>query len=194
MRRFLDDLRAFGINADQWTTAAQGEGEWRKTAERFMAKWIAAEKVRAELRHAVACPSLTGRTKDSIPAVSLAIVDKPQVTRTCILRAFGLQRSCSLSLVLRLLCSVQSFLDTHAPRKPHAQQLSAPFFVFVSIFSFLWRYRFYRVFLYVIRFFFFSPFRLGVFFTVTAGWIYNISLCENSTNSIKTRKAKRERR
>ena len=26
---FLDDLRAFGINADQWTTAAQDEGEWR---------------------------------------------------------------------------------------------------------------------------------------------------------------------
>ena len=30
---FLDDLRVFGINADQWTTAAQDEGEWRRTAE-----------------------------------------------------------------------------------------------------------------------------------------------------------------
>ena len=30
---FLDDLRAFGINANQWRTAAQDEGEWRKTAE-----------------------------------------------------------------------------------------------------------------------------------------------------------------
>ena len=44
---FLDDLRAFGINADQWTTAAQDEGEWRRRAakqgaERFMAKLIAA--------------------------------------------------------------------------------------------------------------------------------------------------------
>ena len=29
----LDDLRAFGINADQWTTAAPDEGEWRRTAE-----------------------------------------------------------------------------------------------------------------------------------------------------------------
>ena len=41
--RFLDDLRVFGINADQWTTAAQDEGEWRRTAEQgaehFMAKW-----------------------------------------------------------------------------------------------------------------------------------------------------------
>ena len=54
---FLDDLRAFGIDAEQWTTAAQDEGEWQKTAEqgaeRFMAKWIAADKVRAGLRHAV---------------------------------------------------------------------------------------------------------------------------------------------
>ena len=51
---------------DQWTTAAQDEGGWRKTAEqgaeRFMAKWIAAEKARAELRHAVVCPNVTGRT------------------------------------------------------------------------------------------------------------------------------------
>ena len=31
---FLDDLRAFGINADQWTTAAQDGGGWRRTAER----------------------------------------------------------------------------------------------------------------------------------------------------------------
>ena len=30
---FLDDLRAFGINDDQWTTAAQDKGEWRRTAE-----------------------------------------------------------------------------------------------------------------------------------------------------------------
>ena len=29
---FLDDLRTFGINADQWTTAARDEEEWRKTA------------------------------------------------------------------------------------------------------------------------------------------------------------------
>ena len=47
MGSFLDDLRAFGITADQWTTAAQEEGEWRRTAEQgaeyFMVKWIAAE-------------------------------------------------------------------------------------------------------------------------------------------------------
>ena len=53
--------------ADQWTTtAAQDEGEWRRTAEQgaehFMAKWIAAEKDEAGLRHAVVCPNVTGRT------------------------------------------------------------------------------------------------------------------------------------
>ena len=30
---FLDDLRAFGINADQCTTAAQEEGKWRRKAD-----------------------------------------------------------------------------------------------------------------------------------------------------------------
>ena len=50
---FLDDLRVFGINAaDQWTTAAQDEEEWRRTAEQgvehFVAKWTAAEKPRLD--------------------------------------------------------------------------------------------------------------------------------------------------
>ena len=75
----LENLRAFGINADQWTTAAQDEGERRKTAEQFMATWIASEKARAGLRHAVGCPNATGRTKDRIAqserARLLAIVD-----------------------------------------------------------------------------------------------------------------------
>ena len=82
---FLDDVRAFGINADQWTTAAKDEGEWRRTAEQgaehFMAQWIAAEKTKARLRHAVVCPNVTGRTKERISqskrarADSLALVD-----------------------------------------------------------------------------------------------------------------------
>ena len=67
---FPDDLRAFGINADQWTTAAQDEGEWRRTAdqgaEHFMAKCIAAEKNKAGLRHTVVCPHVTGRNKERI--------------------------------------------------------------------------------------------------------------------------------
>ena len=82
---FLDDLRAFGINANQWTIAAQDKGEWLRTAEQgaeyFMAKLIAAEKARAGLRHAVVCPDVTGRTKERIAeskrarAGSLALVN-----------------------------------------------------------------------------------------------------------------------
>ena len=81
----LDDLRAFGINADQWTTAAQDEGECHRTAEQgaehFMAKWIVAKKAEARLRHAVVCPNVTGRTKERIAqskrarAGSFALVD-----------------------------------------------------------------------------------------------------------------------
>ena len=47
----------------------------------FMAKWIAAEKSRAELRHAIVCPNVTGRTKERIAqskrarADFLAVVD-----------------------------------------------------------------------------------------------------------------------
>ena len=82
---FLHDPRAFGINADQWTTAAQDKGEWRRMAEQgaehFMAKWIVAEKTKAGLRHAVVCPNVTGRTKERIAqskrarSGSLALVD-----------------------------------------------------------------------------------------------------------------------
>ena len=65
---FLDDLRAFGIDTDQWTAAAQDEGELfaqdgGTRGEHFMAKLIAAEKARAGLRHAVVCPNVTGRAK-----------------------------------------------------------------------------------------------------------------------------------
>ena len=64
---FLDVLKAFGFNADKWTTAAQDSGEWRRTAEqdaeRFMAKWIAADKVRAGLRNTVVCPNVTEESR-----------------------------------------------------------------------------------------------------------------------------------
>ena len=81
----LDDLRVFDINANQWTTAAQDKREWCRTAEQgakhFMAKWIAAEKAKAGLRHGVVCPNVTGRTKKRISQIkwaragSLALVD-----------------------------------------------------------------------------------------------------------------------
>ena len=83
---FLDDLGSFGINADQWTTAAQGKGGMAQNGgmrgEHFMVKWIAAEEVGAGLRHAVVWPNVTGRTKERIAqskraarAGSLALVD-----------------------------------------------------------------------------------------------------------------------
>ena len=33
MEYLLDDLTAFGINADQWATAVQDYGDWLKTRE-----------------------------------------------------------------------------------------------------------------------------------------------------------------
>ena len=66
----VDDLRAYGINADQWITAAQDKRKVHKTTEqgagRFMVKWTAAEKAGARLRHAVVCPNVTTRIKEGI--------------------------------------------------------------------------------------------------------------------------------
>ena len=87
----------------------------------IMAKWIAAEKARPGLRHAVVCPerdddddrkdqreriTQSKRTR----ARSLAIVDWPKVARTCIIRAdVVLSFSSGVTLVLflfrfRLFC------------------------------------------------------------------------------------------
>ena len=78
----LDDLRVFGIQ-HKWTIAAQDEGEWhnmaKQGAEFFMTKWIAAERARAALRHAVICPNETGRAKERIAKASvLVLVCSPQ--------------------------------------------------------------------------------------------------------------------
>ena len=97
---FLDDFRAFGINADQWTTAAQDEGNGAERHGTFYGENDrVVEKAKAGLRHAVVGPNATERTKARISqskrarAGSLAHVDQLQVARTCILRAFGLQMS-----------------------------------------------------------------------------------------------------
>ena len=53
----LDDLRAFGIEADQWRIAAQDAEECHKRAikgaEFFTTKWIAGERAKTAMRHAV---------------------------------------------------------------------------------------------------------------------------------------------
>ena len=75
-----------------------------------MAKWIAAEKARAELRHIVVCPNVTGRTKERISqskcarAGSLAVVDLLQGARTCILRADVVLLFSGVTIVNFLLC------------------------------------------------------------------------------------------
>ena len=164
---FIDDLRSFDINADQWMTDAQDEGKWRRTAEQrakhFMAKWIAAEKVRAGLRHAVVCSNMTGGTKERIDqskwarAGSLALVDSPQVAQTCILRADVVLYFSGVTFVLRLFrFCLFAFTEAAALRSivfrssiymrpdSHTQLPNNslhPFFFF-----FLWRCRFFRVF------------------------------------------------
>ena len=72
--------------------------DFRTRGGTFMAKWVAAEKARSGLRHAVVCPNVTGRTKERIAqskrarAGSLILIvhtGKQQAARTCILRAFS---------------------------------------------------------------------------------------------------------
>ena len=84
---FLDYLRAFGINADQWTTAAQDEGEWRAERQnkgRNISWQNGSLQKNTRLdygMHTVVCPNVTGRTKERIAqskrarAASLALVD-----------------------------------------------------------------------------------------------------------------------
>ena len=85
-----------------------------KMGATFMAKWIAVEKARAELRHVFVCPNVAGRTKERITpskrarAGSLVIVDWLQVARTCIFRAFGFLMACRLSLLVLRICFVFS--------------------------------------------------------------------------------------
>ena len=66
----LDDFRVFGIDPDKWTIAAKDEGEWHRTvkqgAELFITKWIAADRAKDALRHAVVSPNVTGRIKERV--------------------------------------------------------------------------------------------------------------------------------
>ena len=109
-----------------------------------MAKWIAAEKDRAGLRHAVVCPNVTGMTKDRkaqrkrVRTGSLPIVDTPRVARNCNIRAFDLQMChavflryylCFVLFRFRLFASIEAAplrsidFDMHAPRRSHALTL-----------------------------------------------------------------------
>ena len=163
---FLDDLKAFGINAKQWTTAAQDEGEWPRTAEQgaghFMAKWIAAEEARAGLRHAVVCPNVTGRTKKRIAQnknlSGLVLVRSPLLTShkwrelissgRLVCRCHDVFLWCYLCFVLLRFC-LHAFVEAAALRSIVLRYADAPIATRVSFFFFLlfiWRCRFFRVF------------------------------------------------
>ena len=164
---FLDDLRAFGINADQWTTAAQDEGELRSTgeqrAEHFMAKWIVADKTKAGLWHAVVCPNVTGRAKKRIAqskrtrAGSLALVDYNHKWRELVSSGRLVCRCHDVfSLVLRLFCFASFFrlcasVEAAALCSIVLRYVCVPIATSVSFscifpfFLFIWRCRFFRV-------------------------------------------------
>ena len=77
-----------------------------------------------KIRHAVVCPNVTVRTKERIAqskrarAGSLAVVDQPQVARTCDLRVFGLQISFSSfsGVTFVLFCIIFVFMLSLKPR------------------------------------------------------------------------------
>ena len=65
----LDDLRvsASTLTSGRSQPRTRGNGiGWRNKAEFFMTKWIAAERAKVALRHAVICPNVTGRTKERV--------------------------------------------------------------------------------------------------------------------------------
>ena len=163
MECFLYDLRAFGIKDDHWTTAAQDEGEWRRTAEQgpehFMAKWIAAGKARAELRHAVVCSNVTGRNKERTAQSKRVHARSPQLISYKWRELVSSRRMpCCLSLVLRLFCFVSS-------------PLSVSFFVSVSsFFCFFGDVAFSEYFLYHYRFLFVWRVRRTFF---PSGWCFS---------------------
>ena len=208
MGYFLDDLRAFGINADQWTTATQDEREWRKTIEqgaaRSMAKWIAAEKARAGLRHAVVCPNVTGGTTERIAKGSglVLIRSSKLISHKCILRADAVLSFSGATFVL--FCFVFVFLLSRKPR-PFVQSffvlryacaptatssylttVCAPSFVSLEVSRFPSIVVPLSFSLYMESTSYVFSFRMVFFYLVTTGWIFDINLlCEDSINRSK---------
>ena len=78
---FLDDLRALGINAEQWTIAAQDEGMAQNGGTRGGTFHGKMDRCRESQGWTTACPNVTGRTKKRTAqskrarAGSLALVD-----------------------------------------------------------------------------------------------------------------------
>ena len=174
----------------------------RKGAEHFMAKWIAAEKVRAGLRHAILCPNVAGRTKERIApkASGLVLVHSPLLSshkwrelvssRRLVCRCPDVFLWCHLCFVLLRFRPCAS-VEAAALRSIVFRYAGAPIARRVSFFLlFIWKCRLFRVFvLYHCRFLFvwrvrrtFFPSGWCFFYLVTTSWIFEISLCENSIN------------
>ena len=160
MERFLDDLRAFGNNANQWTTAAQDEGEWHRAAEKgaehFVAKWIATEKNKAGLRHTVVCSNVTEGPRRGWPKASgLVLVCSPLLTShkgrelvpsgRLVCRCHDVFLWCYVCFVL-LRLSLYVFVEAAALRLIVLRYTGAPIATRVFLFLFLLRCRFSRVF------------------------------------------------
>ena len=73
-----------------------------------MAKWIAAEKTKAGLRHAVVCPNVTGRTKERI-ATSGANLCPPGVWFADAMTSFS-------GVTFALFCFIFVFMISLKPR------------------------------------------------------------------------------
>ena len=128
-----------------------------------MTKWIAAEKAKARLRHAVVCPNVTGKTKKRIAqSKRLVLVRSPVLTSHKwreLVPSGCLVCRCHDVFLWRYVCFVllrfrlYAFVGAAALRSIVLQYAGAPiatrFFCFLFIIFFLlfiWRCRFFRVF------------------------------------------------
>ena len=169
---FLDDLRAFGINADQWTTTAQDEGEWRRKAEQggrtFHGKMDRCRKKQGWTTACSGMPERDGKDQgEDSPkqagsrwfarpcclATSGANLCPPGVWFADVMTSFSGVPFVLFCFVFVFMLSlkprpfVQSSFDMQAPRHPH---------VFFFLFFIIWRCRFFRV--------FFVPFPLSLLY------------------------------
>ena len=169
MGYFLDDLRAFGINIRHVDDCNSGRGGMAQDGGTRSGTFHGEiDRCRESQGWTTACSRMPerdgkdqGQESKRARAGSLAIVDKSQVARTCILRAFFwcadavLPFSC-VTFVLFLLCFLFVFLISLKPQRSVLRYACAPtatrsylttvcalFFLFP--FTFLWRSRFFRV-------------------------------------------------
>ena len=200
---FLDDLRAFGIVADQWTTEAQDEGEWRRNdgsrGGTFHGEMNRCRGSQGWTTASSRMPERDGKDQgeDSPKQAGLCWFARP-----CRLASSGANvyplgvwfadtmtfftgvtfvLFCFIFVFMLLLKPrpfVQSSFDMQAPRQPHV--------ILVFFILFIWRCRFFRVFVVPLSFSFCIVstsyilfFWMVIFFLVTTGWIFDTSLCEN---------------